>query len=756
MPNPNHVDVGANANPPQGQNDTPQRRRLLARMRGPRPVNITPDQVAAVVQAEAQRQRLAALKDGFVASMAQSPAQAGVLREKFMAAGKAVLAGDGLLAQQAIDELERLTSIINAALSPSSAVAAAQQRLATEEAAFERHKTLRKAAKIKVSESEQAKAKEEQEQKAARKALESQHKQSTADKLRDALPFGKKKDKDTKEPVDRIDQAQANKKADDELKKIDKPLPVIGAVGTADFGISKAAGAALDTGNHGDDIASAAGAVTASAAAAASSMLDVVRAMKLWNKTEGAARSQHLEEAAAALGSMLGNLLNMGKGSANIAKHANAAEAASVVPILGIVAAVPELILEINQLRSAMTRLAKQEKIHAQLEKAIDGGDTSQATLYTLVSGFIARDCEAIGKGTAKVALDFTKIAGHGVTLGGITGPIGVALVGVGSAGKLLLSAAGGIQELVAAHEANDRRKKLQPTLHALRDLNALVKDKPSDAVTKNVTTALEALAQVEKGTPAHAAALDTLSATAEAFKNANSNSKEAVEFAAKLVEQAKQEKASWATGGDADKADPLAQQNGGALGPLEAQHRNARKLMGKDPQVAAQTLLDQALREGGPGGPAFAVLKSFGIEEAQIYAGPKDGDDQLANNREMRQKILYELGADDETAKTLTQAVSDAKDSVKGYLSVRSKHAELGDYMKAKNLLQHGGDAKRGKGWEKLWQLKMDLLTDDIEEKKETLLGHVEHLVAQKDIEEALAAEVMKLLAPRKDKVGA
>lgn len=721
---------------PQSQNDTPQRSRLLARMRHPRPGHITPDQVAAL-QAQAQRDRLAALKDRFVANRAKSPAQASALGEKFLAAGKAAAAGDAALAQQAIDELETLMAIIDAALPPSGAVAAALQRLAEEEAAFERHKTKRKADKIMASESNKAKPKEDEP--------------SFGDKVRDKLSFGKKKDKDTQD-ANRIDQALDNKKADDELKKGAPVLKGTGAAGVLDAALAKGVGATLDAGNQGDDIASAAGLLTSSTAAFANSMLDGYRAYKLRGKTEGAARAQHTEEAAQAFGAAVGNLLNMGKASATVAKHANAAEAASAVPILGIVAAVPELIVELNQLRTAIARLARQEKIHAQLEKAIEGGDTSQATLYTVVSSFIEQDAEAIGKGIARVALDATKIAGHGVTLGGITGPIGVALVGIGSAGKLLISAADGAQDLVDAHGANHRRKKLQPTLHALRDLKALVKGKPSDPEAQALIAALEALAQVEKGTPAHAAALDQLTTTAEAFKNAHRNSKEAVAYADTLAGQAAQEKASWADGGVADQADPLAQKKGGALSPLEAQHRDARKLMGKDPRLAAQTLLDQALREGGPGGPAFAVLKTFGIEESQVYGGAKDGDERIALNREIRQKILFELASDDETAKTLTQTMGEAKDSVKGYFAIRSKHAELEDYMKAKNLLQVKGESKRGKGW----QIKMDLLTDDIEEKKETLLGHVEHLVAENDIDPALAAQVRKLLAPRKDKASA
>jgi hypothetical protein len=79
----------------------------------------------------------------------------------------------------------------------------------------------------------------------------------------------------------------------------------------------------------------------------------------------------------------------------------------------------------------------------------------------------------------------------------------------------------------------------------------------------------------------------------------------------------------------------------------------------------------------------------------------------------------------------------------------MRDKHQELTDYMAAKNLLQHGGEKKRGKGW----RLKMDILTDDVEEKKEVLLAQVDFLLQNKDIDEKVANEARALLRPRKEK---
>ena len=142
-------------------------------------------------------------------------------------------------------------------------------------------------------------------------------------------------------------------------------------------------------------------------------------------------------------------------------------------------------------------------------------------------------------------------------------------------------------------------------------------------------------------------------------------------------------------------------------------------------------------------------MLKSFGIKASQLYSND-EGDDKIANNREMRQKVLFKLGADDATAQTMTQSLVGAKDTAKDYLSMRVKHAELADYMKAKDLLKHGNNkSKRGK----MWQLKMDILTDDIEEKKGALMGQVDYLIEQKDIDEELAREVKALLRPRKEK---
>ena len=46
-----------------------------------------------------------------------------------------------------------------------------------------------------------------------------------------------------------------------------------------------------------------------------------------------------------------------------------------------------------------------------------------------------------------------------------------------------------------------------------------------------------------------------------------------------------------------------------------------------------------------------------------------------------------------------------------------------------------------------------MDILTDDVEEKKEALLGQVDYLLMNKDIDETVANEARALLRPRKDK---
>jgi hypothetical protein len=46
-----------------------------------------------------------------------------------------------------------------------------------------------------------------------------------------------------------------------------------------------------------------------------------------------------------------------------------------------------------------------------------------------------------------------------------------------------------------------------------------------------------------------------------------------------------------------------------------------------------------------------------------------------------------------------------------------------------------------------------MDILTDDIEEKKEALLDQVDLLLKNKDIDEKVAEEARQLLRPRKEK---
>ena len=689
-------------------------------------------------------------------------------------------------------------SVKKAARSPSASVAEAQQHLLEEEEAFRRRKTMKKSEKIKVSSSQQEamqKAQEAKDEKAARKA---QEKEERGDRgLLDYLSSfgGKKEDKDAiaeeKKVQNRIDIAQALEKSDKEIEKFgNKPMGVLSALGKGDSIVAKEVGKTMSDAVQGDDIGSAAGGVATSIAGVASSLVDAGRAFRLYSKTHGAEKTVHLNEAKAALGGAFGNLVNLTRSSLVVAEHSGALEAGSAVPLLGIVAAVPTLMAEINDLRSAMTRLAKQQTVYFAIQKQIEDGNTSQETLFTLVSSFIATDTESIGKGLARVTLDFTKIAGHGVTAGGITGPIGVALVAVASAGKLAISGFEKVEGLVAANRANDRRKKLQPTLRASDDWKKLAKEKPEGKSAAAMNEALAALAKAQKGTPEHAKALDDLCKAAKDVQTANEKSPKVVEFAKGLLEKAQREKTDWAdTGGandnnDDDNVNTNAASSTGSRnnnnnnnnntntnassstssgnnnnsdddklsqqgGAQDAHQRNARKLIKQDPQVAAQTLLDQALREGPPGGPAFKVLKSFGIKASQLYSDD-EGDDKIANNREMRQKVLFKLGADDATAKTTTQSVVGAKDAAKDYLSMRVKHAELADYMKAKDKLKHGNNKSKRDG---LWQLKMDVLTDDIEEKKETLMAQVDYLIEQNDIDPELAREVKALLRPRREK---
>jgi hypothetical protein len=88
----------------------------------------------------------------------------------------------------------------------------------------------------------------------------------------------------------------------------------------------------------------------------------------------------------------------------------------------------------------------------------------------TALKSFIAADNELIGKGMAKICLDFAKIAGHGVTLGGITAPVGIGLVVGAAGGKLAISAIGKAESVYAAHQANKGKKKDDPRLEIQND----------------------------------------------------------------------------------------------------------------------------------------------------------------------------------------------------------------------------------------------------------------------------------------------
>ncbi|MCA8974848.1 MAG: hypothetical protein KDC98_09000 [Planctomycetes bacterium] len=650
----------------------------------------------------------------------------------------------------------------HAALPPSASIAAAQQRIREEDEAFARRKTVKKAGKIKASISQQWQAEVKRHEKEDRKAEKAKARQEKPSKgLADYFGFDRNKKDEKKEPEakaekSRIEIAQANKKSDDKAKKFGSaPLSALQKLGVVEKGLASGIGETISADNAGDDIASAAGSVAASTAAAAECLVQAFRSFNLYRKTQEPEQSQHLKDATKALGAAVGNLVTLTRGTLNIAEGSGALDAGAAVPILGIVAAIPSLLIEINDLRSAMTRLAKQQKTYRALDKQLRSGDMSQQTLHTTVGSFIATDVEAIGKGITKVTLSFAKIAGHGVTAGGITGPVGVALVAVGAAGKLLLSGVGTVEGYVAAGRANDRRKKLQPTLNAAAGWAKVSRELPESSEVAGLTKALAILARAERGSAQHGKALDVVGTFAAAVRDRNVGATKVVAFAQQLIEQVGQEREAWQraastdAGGDVSPVDDAGQSS-----PLE---RNARKLIKTDPQVAAQILIDQARREGQPGGPAFRVLKSFGIKASHVYGG-QQGDELIGINREMRQKILLKLGADDGTAQTLTQTIKGARDGARDYLAFPGKHRELQNYMRAKDLLMVGGKKERGVGW----QLKMDLLTDDIEEKKAALLEQVHYLLEPKvdgrpdpngepDIDLDLADRVMALLAPRR-----
>jgi hypothetical protein len=437
-----------------------------------------------------------------------------------------------------------------------------------------------------------------------------------------------------KQKKDRVAKAVSIDKLNQDLDdKLGDPLGYLEKAGVGTRTAAKALDATLLPDSGGDDIASAAGQIAASSAGAALGLLQAFKSFNAYSKTDGAAADQNLSEGLKALGDTATHLVNVTRGALNAVNAADptGGQLTEAVPVLGAVAVVPTLLEEINDLRSAATRLAKQQKVYDTIKD-----DENQAALAATLKSMMAIDKEAIGKGVANVMLDFTKVAGHAVNAGGVSAPIGTGMVVGAGVLKKALAAAGTVEDFVDAHHANEARKKLD---------------------------------------------------------------------------------------GQKAGADTAAQQED-----------VAGKLIKRDPRLAAQNVIEQALVEARQGGgPAVSVLKSFGIEVSQIQQCAQDGaDDRVvaANIREMRQKMLDKLHKEDETAPTPTQKWEEYKEKIKAYFDGNKKE-DIGDYAEAKNLIGKitGEDRlfkERGAGWE----LKMRLKTSDAEAKKKELYDQVQILL--------------------------
>lgn len=461
---------------------------------------------------------------------------------------------------------------------------------------------------------------------------------STGEKLAQFFKSSPKKEKNEKSEITK------NREKEEAGKTLDKYLEL--GLDAAKYGGSgsKVLTKGITTAVGGDkgagDIVSSAFAVAASLSNIGSDLLTAYRAVNLYFKVEDEKKSECRSVAMAALGSFVGDLVVLTKNTLNVAESSGALEAGSAVPILGIVAALPSLVMEANKLRAAINREHKQRKILDSLRKARKEGklDASQDAVETALCGFIDTDNAVIAKGIAKVCLDFTKVAGHGVTLGGVTAPVGTALVVGAAGGKLLVWAASKGAGMVAAHQANEGRKS-----------------------------------------------------------------------------------------GDADKE------------------------ISNDPQLSAQLVLDQALRDG-PGSAAYLILKSFGVKPEWLDEVSKDLDSEKSAiaMRNIRQKVLFKQDNKDKKPETAYRSVKGGLDSGLAFLTPEARQEEIKKYRKAKNLLNVGGKHGRGKGWDAKLALTEDL--EDVEEQKKVLLEAFERKVKEEPagLEEVWLKSVRDLLAPR------
>jgi hypothetical protein len=303
----------------------------------------------------------------------------------------------------------------------------------------------------------------------------------------------------------------------------------------------------------------------------------------------------HAKEAAEAAHHAAETAQQAAEGAHRVAEAASTPlqTATQAVPIVGMVPAAIGLAVEVNKLVSAGIRLLEQQDI---LEKVKNGAEPDPA-LVAAIKCSINKDQTAVATGLIDCSLSILNIAGHTVSAGGITAPLGVSMSSFALVGKMAVGCYERGRNRVKAHKANESRKKLNP-LH-------------------------------------------------EKYQQGDDN-----------------------------------------------EDRNSQNLIEREPQLAAQVVLNKVLYEGSEA--AIKILRSYNIKEKDIEElksawDKKDMDAVMEHMRPMRRKMLSAQGLEDETAKTLKKTAKKTVANAKDYFNLPAKKEELDELNMARTLLNMG-----------------------------------------------------------------
>jgi hypothetical protein len=149
-------------------------------------------------------------------------------------------------------------------------------------------------------------------------------------------------------------------------------------------------------------------------------------------------KSTALEDLALTIKDLLEAIHKLAEHASHLTEHAShltahASASSTVLPIVGAVPALIMMLHHTNQLRSTSTRIVKHDQLRKDIQK-----DSAQATLDASLKCVMDIEKQNAKFLIARISSDGLTAAGHLVTLGGVSGIVGLPMALAGVAGSML------------------------------------------------------------------------------------------------------------------------------------------------------------------------------------------------------------------------------------------------------------------------------------------------------------------------------